>query len=444
MKNRILFLVLPLSVLLLSGCISFFGNGVYSESKPLAQIENPVILIPGITRTGLKNTKTGKVVWGNTRGLYQWREKDDLALPIDSTNLREDRDDLVPYNLMKKIRVIPFFVELYTHDQFIKNMQKKGYQLGDMEHPKAGDNFFIFLYDWRRDNTEQAARLSQQIENIKKVNQNPDLKFDIVTHSNSNFLVRYYALYGGQDVVDQAHPQPTYEGAENIRKLIFVGAPYRGTMMAFQVLNEGFHAVPLFFVRKFSVYENFTMPSLYQLMPSPGEPALVDEKGKDLSVDIYDAGNWVKYRWSVFSDKEQKKLKKQLRKKYPETWQQEFEKENQKRMAYLEAVLNRARNFHRAIDESKFPLAEPMEFNSIVLTWGPTLAKAQLSPNPGELSFGGESKSYLYAEGDLMVTRASMEGQHKVKPQEFVLRRKHRGMVNNKDLHQQIFKILEN
>ncbi len=432
--------------LLLILCLAFLpGNSLSELSLPPEKTVTPVILIPGVTRTLLGKGEKGPLVWGSTRSFFEVVPRDELALPIDSANLRENRDNIVVRGLMSKISLIPLFLELYTYKRFLKTIETTpGYQLGDIDHPKRGDNFFIFIYDWRRDNVEHAQLLAQKIEKLKTFFGQDNMRFDIVAHSNASYIARYYALYGEKDVLDEPNPKPTYAGAGNIRKLIMIGAPHRGTLFAFQILHEGFTPVRLPFVMNFSPYEAFTSPVFYELLPPSGEPVFVDPKGIPVKLDLYDYSNWIRYGWSVFSKKEEGRLRNRLKRQFRLTWKEEYLKEQRKRIRYLKAVLERADHFHRVLDEASKTLPGFLQAYSLVFTWGPTLARAEFGGTKKELRFrNSQGKPFCYDSGDLIVTTASMEGHYQEsKPKEIRVHEKHRRMANSSTVHRLIMQIL--
>ena len=437
-----LFLCFTLTALPSAEILSAYADETVSRSS---QSLTPVILIPGTSRTKLSKGETGPIVWGNFRNFFGIRHGEELALPIESTNLRENRDELIPRALVEKFTIIPFIFGVYTHKRFLERMQRiGGYQLGDMNKPKQGDNFFVFLYDWRRSSEENAERLAQKIESLKQFYGEPAAKFDLIVHSSALFMVRYYALYGGKDVLNESSPTPTNAGAQNIRKLILVSPPHRGTALAFRIIDEGFRPVHLPFARFFSAYEIFTLPAFFEMLPPPGDPLFVDQNGNTLDLDLYDASNWVRYGWSVFNQKEQKRLERKYKHLYHSSWKEEIEKENQKRQRYLEAVLKRAKALHEAIDEGTKNISPSVKTYSFIFTAGPTLARIEFLGS-GKLRFsGGPKQAPRFSEGDLIVTNASMYGHYpdESKPQEILIHENHRRMANSRTLHMQLIELV--
>ncbi len=405
----------------------------------------PVILIPGISRSVLRRGENGPIVWGNYRTFFSFHDQDELALPIGSSHLRENRDALIAYDLMKGITVIPFLLKLYANEEFFKTMKRQGYQLGDMDNPKPGDNFFVFTYDWRRDNVETAELLAAKIENLK-VHFGENTRFDLIASCAASLTARYYVLYGGKDVLDDPHPVPDYAGARNIRKLLLVSPPHRGTALAFQVLHQGFRALPVPFIRKYTAYEAFTAPAFFELLPSPEEKIFVDHDGRSLNIDLYDASNWVRYGWSVFSRKESRRLQKKIQERYPHSFREKMLKENKKRLHYLETVLKRAKSFKAVIDEETHPFPPFIEVYSFLLSGFPTFDKVEVSAAIFELKFGRSlTQKNHFSEGDSIITLTSMRGRYKENPPYEVLASvSHRRMVSDHSLHQRAVEILQN
>jgi len=79
-----------------------------------------------------------------------------------------------------------------------------------------------------------AGQLSSQIQSTlmiaKAQTRMPDLKVDILAHSNGGLLARYYARYGTHDHLDHGIALPSYAGATAIRRLLMVGTPNLGSM----------------------------------------------------------------------------------------------------------------------------------------------------------------------------------------------------------------------
>lgn len=430
-------------------CFSGCSTHVLTRSKdpgPAKPVPmTPLILIPGTSASKLAREE-GPVLWGNRRNLFQVRSRSELALPIHASDLNENLDDVRAVRLFKKISLIPIIFEFDSYKSFLNRLKREGgYQPGDIDDPKPGDNLFVFVYDWRRDNVEHAAELDRKIRRLKAFFGSEDLRFDVMAHCNAGFVARYYALYGGRDVLHDDDPKPTYEGARNIRNLILAGIPYEGTLLAFETIDRGFRPAPFFFIRKLTRYEAFTMPAFFQLLPPPGKSVIVDRDGRDLGMDLYDPSVWIENGWSVFSESEKKKLQKRARKKFPLTWESVMEEKIAKRERYLAAVLARAKRFHRALDEERFPVTAAVDTYAFVLEWGPTLEYAQFDPESKKLRFRTcLHKGPRYSDGDQILTLTSMRGQYDAAhaPHETRIRARHRGVPANRRLQDSLLAIL--
>ena len=178
--------------------------------------KRPVIVIPGILGSELINSKTGETVWPSA-----FRTANDV-LPI-SPNLESNRDDLVPGKILETVRLARILPEVYVYRDLLEALrQYAGYREGSWENPGADgdrDTFYVFAYDWRRDNVANARELIRRVEQLKQRLQRPDLKFNIIAHSMGGLIARYAAMYGDTDLpADGASIQPTWRGAADISK----------------------------------------------------------------------------------------------------------------------------------------------------------------------------------------------------------------------------------
>lgn len=297
--------------------------------------KRPVIIIPGILGSELINQKTGEKVWFRLGR----SSDDDLKLPVN-LNLEDSRDNLVPGDIVRKLE-IPFFKDEEIYQELIDALERYGgYTRGSWDETEQtlDDKYFLFPYDWRRDNVETARILFRKVEKLKRDSGNPDAIFNIIAHSMGGLVARYAAMYGDKDLTDEP-TLPTWPGDLHFGKIFMFGTPNEGSADALQILLEGWGAVKyinLPFVRDVSPLELLTMPSAFQLLPHEGTFNAYDEFLKPMPVDLYDTKTWIKYSWSVYG-------KKEIFKDFSEAEVGRMEQ-------YLEVVLNRAKAFHRALN----------------------------------------------------------------------------------------------
>ena len=400
--------VRTLPVALLLAAIALPGCAL-SRRYDMAQIHataaaradrNPVIFIHGFIGAKLRNDRTSEGVWGRFANAITRSQEDGLDLPIEAAEMKDNRDRLVPYALYESVAGVKFYGAMLDALR-----DTGGYRIGDIRDPHPGDTGFVYVYDWRRDNVEAAAGLATAIHRVRTRLNAPQMRFDIVAHSMGGLIALYYLMYGGVDVVsDGLEHDVTWAGAPNLGRIILLGTPLEGTMASFRVLNTGFS-------RSMSVETIFTMPSIYQLLPSPGAPVLLDTEGRPLDVDLYDAQEWVKHRWSVFDgrgDGEERPGTPAAGRVFDA------------RVRFLQRALDRARNFRAALSRGDV-LDLPVPVHAFGSDCVPTLERALVKETgAGSVTLFDDERArdrsarrlegLLLAPGDGTVTAASLLG----------------------------------
>jgi pimeloyl-ACP methyl ester carboxylesterase len=315
----------------------------------------PVIVIPGILGSQLMNRQTREVVWPSA-----FRSSTDgLSLPT-TPDLNANRDELVAERIVVTAKLARLAPDIYVYYELLNSLRRFGnYRDGDWDNPPPEgdrDTFYVFPYDWRRDNVESAQLLFRRVEELKRKLGRPDLRFNIVAHSMGGLVARYAAMYGDADLpaaADDMQPQPTWAGARHINKIFMFGTPNEGTMEAFATLLEGYsineglrRRVRLF--NKLSREDAVTIPSIFQLLPHPEAVRFLDQNLQPLEVDFYDPEVWRKYGWSPINDAE-------FRARYERGRVRDEESAPHRATlaeldAYFAVVLRRARRFHAALD----------------------------------------------------------------------------------------------
>jgi pimeloyl-ACP methyl ester carboxylesterase len=309
----------------------------------------PVIVIPGILGSELINSKTGEKVWPSA---FRTSEE---GLPM-SANLSANRDDLVPGKIIETLRLARLLPEVYVYRDLLEALRNyAGYREGDWNNPGADgghDTFYVFAYDWRKDNVANAMELLQRIERLKESLHQPNLKFNVIAHSMGGLIARYAAMYGNQDLpASDSLPELNWSGAQHISKIVMIGVPNGGSADAFATLVEGYsiteglrRRVPL--LNKLTAEDAVRTPSVFQLLPHEGAVKFLDENLNVIPLDIYDPAVWKKYSWTpIFSES--------FRRHYSN--HQSAGTDSQSVQGgdldeYLAATLKRTRQFHRALD----------------------------------------------------------------------------------------------
>jgi pimeloyl-ACP methyl ester carboxylesterase len=349
-------IVLIGSGLPLSGCIApkhtpnlerIFASARAKTGK------RPVIVIPGVLGTELVNSKTGEVVWPSVL-----RSSDDRSnLPM-TPDLANNRDDVVATKIVETLRLARVLPEVYVYRDLLESLKQfGGYREGDWNNPGdsgSQDTFYVFAYDFRRDNVENARLLSNRLHLLKEKLHRPDLRFNVLAHSMGGLIARYTAMYGDMDLpTDGSQPKPTWAGAADINKIIMLGVPNEGSADAFTTLIEGYsiteglrQRIPL--LNRLTAEESITAPAIFQLLPHSNVVKFLDENLQPMELDIYDSEIWKRYGWSPINNPEYRRRYEAgvVKSEGVHTRKRSLEELD----GYLGAVLRRAKLFHAALD----------------------------------------------------------------------------------------------
>lgn len=306
----------------------------------------------------------GKTVWFSRKR----NKADDLRLPITSPVLSRNRDGVRARDIIRSVHV-PVLPDIEVYQAVIDALEGGGYTEAKWSDPKATDVFYVFPYDWRRDNVESAHSLMRKMLGVKRRLKRPDLKFDIICHSMGGLIARYAAMYGLADLKpDGVTPVPNWSGGAHMGKFLMFGTPNQGSFGSFEALLNGYG---LLAGRKLPFFDDlrndevFAIPSSFQLMPHQETARFFDENLQPIKVDIYDPKTWFKYGWGALTEpKFLGKLKDaaRLAKKNPEIKPRKLDKDAglddrlvsqttyAQAYAYFVSALNRAKRFHRALN----------------------------------------------------------------------------------------------
>ncbi len=377
---------------------------------------NPIIAIPGIMGSKLLYSPSDTVAWGAFEGGAANPADADgariIALPIGlQDRLSEMVDDVRPNGVLEQLRVnlagIALNIEAYAG--ILATLGAGGYRdealsmAGAIDYGNDHFTCFQFAYDWRRDNVENARRLHEFIKEKREyvrleykkrygIDKN-DIKFDLAAHSMGGLLVRYFLMYGSQDIpTDNSLPQLTWEGANYIERVIFVGPPNAGSIDAFLELMEGEQASPILPFYPPAILGTF--PSVYQLLPRTRHKSIVWEHDIEQAVDVYDPLLWDKMNWGVLSPEQQPVVEMLL----PDI--SSAVQRRQRALHFLKLALDRARQFHMALDR---PAKTPDGLHLFLVAGDADRTIRTLSIN----SRNGQLKIVKTGAGDSVVLRAS-------------------------------------
>jgi pimeloyl-ACP methyl ester carboxylesterase len=262
-----------------------YGNAEDDPAQP------PLIIIHGLAGSTLVDAKTGKQFWPGNLGTLAFSNFSDLAQMS-----QEDREGegLVPGDLMYDVAGVDFYGELLQAltgvGRFVRSTP--GQPVGHQRR-----RFYVLLYDWRKDNLVAVRKLHAMIEQIRRDYDDPNLRVDILAHSNGGLITSYYLRYGPSDVGAEGPFVPWNEGAARIRRVVMLGTPMLGAPSSLERLmygtRKGLRVVPIEVMATFS--------TAFQALPHPLTTPILDTQGKVLPIDLYDPAQWRQRRWGVYS-----------------------------------------------------------------------------------------------------------------------------------------------
>jgi hypothetical protein len=209
----------------------------------------------------------------------------------------EDREGegLVPGDLMYEVAKVDFYGELLHSLEAVGKFQRStpGQPVGDQRR-----RYYVLLYDWRKDNLIAVRKLHALIEQIRRDYNDPNLRVDILAHSNGGIITNYYLRYGPNDLPPEGTPFPTWsEGDRRIRRVVMLGTPTLGAATSLERLIYGTRLA----LRTVPVEVMATFATPFQALPHPKTTPILDPQGRPVHIDIYDAAQWRRRKWGVFS-----------------------------------------------------------------------------------------------------------------------------------------------
>ena len=352
-------------------------------------------------------------------------------------NLSLNTDELVPGRIVETVKLARILPEVYVYRDLLDALRRYvGYKDGDWNEPGVDgdkDRFYVFAYDWRKDNVANARELVVRIRRLKEKLGRPDLRFNVVAHSMGGLIARYAAMYGDADLPATDDPiQPNWSGAAHINKIVMIGVPNEGSADAFATLIEGYsiteglrRRVPL--LNKLTAEDAVATPSVFQLLPHRDSVRFLDENLKPLQIDLYDAAVWKRYGWSPINDPE---FRRRHSRSHDEPGGDGFGNGGPNELdAYLEATLRRARKFHEALD-ARSAIDSPVTLlavggdceetlNSPLIIrdakrnrWLTLIRPREYQTSTGTKYSKRQVTEAMYAPGDGRVTRASLLGEN--------------------------------
>jgi len=433
---------LLLFALLLGGCASRQGpdlEALYARaaSNPT---QPPVIVIPGLMGSRLVDRRTGEERWPGSLSTMAFSDYARLARIGPDW---ETDDGLVAGPLIRE------FGRYDIYGQLLGTLEGAGrFAPGEPGHPPTNGwrrRYYTLAYDWRQPNIVAVRQLHALIDQIREDFDDPDLRVDIIAHSNGGLIANYYLRYGPEDVLEVAQPRPWDEGGKRVRRVAMLGTPNLGSVASLRRLQQGFR----FGLRTVPIEALASFSTVFETLPHPHTQVVHDRHGQALPLDLYDPAIWRDNRWSVFSPEVEARVR--------EAWGEGAEARLvlSVMQANFERNLRRARRFNEALARP-FPTrglrmaafggdCELTLSGAVLETVGD---RAVLAFEPGEIEAPVEGVDYeglMRAAGDGLVTRESQDaGAHGFVPlrQTFFLCENHGRLLANRYFQNNLLNFL--
>ena len=392
---------------------------IYNRSAQTIGAErNPVIVIPGILGSTLVEDPSGRVVWGAfVHGAVDTDFPEGarvFSLPMQKgVPLSQLQDDVKPDGVLETLEAdvgVVRVAALEPYKGIIRSLAAGRYIDRDLERAKAqlqqsdGVDYaglhttcYQFDYDWRRDISENAARLDELIGHVADFTSRvrgdgKRAKVDIVAHSMGGLVALYYLKYGKDPLPDDGSVPPvSWAGAANVEQIIIVGTPSAGSVLSLKQLIEGVNYAAITPTYTPSILG--TMPSIYQLMPRSRHQRVVDAKSGESVGDLFDVETWKRYGWGLAAHKPDRAL----------AWLLPDVTDEQCRaiaIDHLDKCLRKARQFHLAMDQ---PSATPVGLEIHLIAGDVVATPSVLAADAAT----GRVRVKTNEPGDGTVTRAS-------------------------------------
>ncbi len=354
----------------------------------------PAVVVPGIMGSGLLRPDETHV-WLNLRNVVG---QYNLSLPF-VLPLTESRDDLRPGSLLGTKHRLPRMFGFTEYYDLLELLEAAGF----VPASKTGGRglvHHVFAFDWRRDLVESVRRLDETLERLADARGDHRTRFNLIGHSMGGLIARYYLRYG------TVEPQPgmpvTWAGARRINSLALVAVPNAGSIHSLEAMLYGNRVGLSYTTLAASVIAR--MPSVYQLLPPKGAPALLDAGGQEIGADLHEVSTWEQFGWGAFSPTALRRLSGL-----------QHDRDRVSYAEYLAAVLQRARDFHRALAQTPTTPC-PVKVTSLGGDCMPTLARCIVPEKRGSFPrfepLNRKEAESMFEAGDGRVTRASVLGSH--------------------------------
>ncbi len=341
-----------LMLVLASGCTAA-REPVLDPAVAAMRVRPTVVFVTGITGTELIDRTDGSFVWGDFHSAFRPHDRGyGMVRPLGTA----PHVVVAGEAMMEVTHGCCYRKEIYRPVE--RTFEANGYH--------RGDDLFIFGYDWRQSNVDSARELARLLDSL-----DTERPVVLICQSNGGYLCRWAVRFG--DVgLDEAELGIVRPPRVRVESLILLGTTNVGSIRILREIDRGRTYVPIF-GRHLSGEAFFTFESLYQDLPPWRDDAFVDERGNRINVDLYDAGSWERYGWSIFGEKAAAHADART----------DLFGTRETRLAFLQRALDDARRFHLILRDGP-PPPDATRYYSLQNRTNRTINRAMLVERNGE------------------------------------------------------------
>jgi pimeloyl-ACP methyl ester carboxylesterase len=222
----------------------------------------PLIFVPGILGSRLCDAN-GTVVWGTGSSLVNFAK---LELG------RDGAEGIKSCGLIDKFQLLGSLLATNQYNTLLSALFQQGYL------PQRR-NLYIFDYDWRISNYENAERLDEFIRQRLP----NETHFDIIAHSMGGIVSRIY--------MDE------YASSKFLDRIVYLGTPFLGSMDTFGLVKEGL-------LNRVAGGQDvvwrvaLSFPSMLELLPRYDQCCYIRKSdGSQQFLDVFDPTVWRQLSW---------------------------------------------------------------------------------------------------------------------------------------------------
>ena len=264
----------------------------------------PVIFIPGVTGSKLRDKTTGKMIWGKAGNLFGPRDGG-RALAVPLVDRPAPGEVIEAFEIIERMTLLGV-IRVKVYGPLIDALVHNGYVRGNLLEPRPEDTALVYPYDWRYGNLEATRQLPELLENLRRVRGEETLRVIFICHSNAARIARWFVKYGGASLEEAEAGRVGHPANVIVEKIIFVATGQGGALATLEVIDRGRTYVPL--GRKLRPEYMFTLAGLFEALPAYQDDLFLDEDGKTLPVDLFDAADWMRHGWSLYGVKAQQRV----------------------------------------------------------------------------------------------------------------------------------------